>query len=389
MNTSRPRWSSQTKLVVLLLGIGLVIYLLTRFSTVIPPLILAFILAYILNPIVNFFRDRLRFHRTLTIILVYILLIAMGVAIPVIIIPPLAEEIAGLNLDVQRILVQAENFFGHQYVIAGQVIDGAALFDQAVNMVRDFLQPVFSQTLGFVFELISSIVWIVFIMVISFYLVKDERALSEWLDELPPPAYRQDFIRLRQEISQIWSAFFRGQLTLALVVALIFTVFGFVVGLPFALAMAIFAGLLEFLPSIGHTIWLVAASVLAFFLGSTWLPVPNWVFVLIIIGLHLIFQQFDINYLIPRIIGRRVHLPPLVVILGLFAGAAMAGVLGIVLASPTIASARVLGRYVYANLFDLDPVPVPAASPLPPPDSRWWAIRRSRDTEEGEKVETP
>jgi predicted PurR-regulated permease PerM len=93
---------------------------------------------------------------------------------------------------------------------------------------------------------------------------------------------------------------------------------------------------------------------------------------LIVIGLHLIFEQFDLNYLIPRIIGRRVHLPPLVVILGIVAGAVLAGVLGILLAAPTIASARVLGRYVYANLFDLDPFPNTSTSPLPPPNPRWW-----------------
>ena len=101
---------------------------------------------------------------------------------------------------------------------------------------------------------------------------------------------------------------------------------------------------------------------------------------LILIGLHLIFQQFDLNYLIPRIIGRRVHLPPLVVILGVVIGAALAGVLGVVLAAPTIASARILGRYVYANLFDLDPFPGEIAPPLPPPDPNWWRLRGRQES---------
>ena len=93
---------------------------------------------------------------------------------------------------------------------------------------------------------------------------------------------------------------------------------------------------------------------------------------LIVIGLQLFFQQFDINYLIPRIIGRRVHLPPLVVILGIVSGALLAGVLGVLLAAPTIASARVIGRYIYANLFDQDPFPDSVAPLLPPPNPRWW-----------------
>jgi len=94
--------------------------------------------------------------------------------------------------------------------------------------------------------------------------------------------------------------------------------------------------------------------------------------------LHIIFQQFDLNYLIPRIIGRQVHLPPLVVILGIVAGAAFAGVLGVALAAPTIASSRVISRYIYANLFDLNPFPEAGASSLPPPDPRWWDFIRKK-----------
>jgi predicted PurR-regulated permease PerM len=78
--------------------------------------------------------------------------------------------------------------------------------------------------------------------------------------------------------------------------------------------------------------------------------------------LHLVYQQVDLNYLIPRIIGRSVRLHPLVVILGIVAGATLAGVLGIVLAAPTIASARVLGRYIRGYLVDEGGPVVPTPS---------------------------
>ena len=95
-------------------------------------------------------------------------------------------------------------------------------------------------------------------------------------------------------------------------------------------------------------------------------------------GLHLFFEQFDLNYLIPRIIGRSVHLPPLVVILGIVSGALLAGVLGIPLAAPTIASARVIGRYIFANLFDMEWKPISATQPLPPPKTYWWQHSQRR-----------
>lgn len=380
MENSRPRWSSRTKLTIVILLLASGVYLLYRFSVVLPPLILAIIFAYVLTPLVQFLHVRIKLGRTLSTLLVYLVVIAVLVLIPLLIIPPLTEQIAGLNLDVQRFLLAIEDILGHRYVVAGQVIDVDAVFQQLIGSLQNLLEPVFGQTLTLAFDILQSLVWMVFIAVVSFYLVKDGPALRTWLEGIVPPEYRFDYIRLRDEINHIWGAFFRGQLLLATVVAAIFTVAGLLLGLPFAFAMGVLAGLLEFLPSIGHAIWLTLASLLAFFGGSTWLPLPNWVFMLVLIGVHLIFQQFDLNYLIPRIIGRSVHLPPLVVILGIVTGAVLAGVLGILLAAPTIASTRVLARYIYANLFDLDPFPGSGVVPLPPPDPQWWrslAPRRS------------
>jgi predicted PurR-regulated permease PerM len=260
--------------------------------------------------------------------------------------------------------------------------------DEIQVALRGFVQPIIGQTLNIAMGIITSVVWVVFIFIVSFYLVRDSDNLNKWVESLIPDSILPDFIWLRNEIGGIWSAFFRGQLVLGLVVAAIITVAGLILGLPLALAMGILAGLLEFLPSIGHGIWLILATSLALLTGSTWIPIPNWAFMLLVIGFHLVFQQFDLNYLIPRIIGRSVHLPPLVVILGIVAGAATAGILGIPLAAPTIASARVLGRYIHANLLDLPPYPASTAHLLPPPDPYWWRRLRPRKSTQGDS-DTP
>lgn len=385
MNDSHHRWLPRTKLTVSLLLLGLFTFLLTQFKIVIAPFILACILAYVISPVVNRLHNRTRLSRNFSTVLVYLILIAGLITIPAIAIPSIANQVDLLNLDIQLFLTEVANIFDHKYIIAGQIIDGAAVFDQAVGLIQEMLQPLFGETLGFAFDVIESLVWVIFILVVSFYLVKDGPSLKEWSEKLPPPGYRSDFIRLRDEINAIWGAFFRGQLLLGTVVAALFSIIGLIIGLPSPLVMGLFSGLMEFLPSVGHGIWLFTASMIALFAGSTWIQVPNWIFALIIVGLHLVFQQFDLNYLIPRIIGRQVHLPPLVVILGIVAGAAMAGVLGIALAAPTIASARVLGRYIFANLFDTEPFPVPSITPLPPPDPRWWDFRRYKDSRQDDR----
>jgi len=362
----------QAKLTISFLLIALAVYLLYRFRVILAPMIMALILAYVLSPLVNALQSRLGIRRALATLITYLILLALLVALTLVIIPPLVTQFTGLNLNIQRFLLAIEEILGHRFILAGRVIDLDELIQQVVGSLQGFMEPVFGQTLSLAVEVISSVVWVIFILVVVFYLIKDGPAMREWLEKITPPAYRDDYITLRDEISSIWAAFFRGQLVLALVVSVIFTAIGFILGLPFAFAMGVFAGLMEFLPSIGHGIWLAVASLLALFGGSTWLPLPNLAFMLIVIGLHLVYQQFDLNYLIPRIIGRSVHLPPLVVILGIVTGAVLAGVLGILLAAPTIASARVLGRYVYANLFDLEPFPASEASPAPQPNLRWW-----------------
>jgi len=368
----RPRWSPLTKLVVVILALALFIYLLFRFGAVLPPLILAIILAYILSPAVNLVEKHIHLPRGLAILSAYIMLLGLIALLFALIIPPFVEQMGGLSGDIQNIIRSIENFLGHRYNVAGFVIDLDALMNNLSGSLQTAFSPFLGRTVSLAIEILSSVVWMIFIAVIAFYFIKDGEKISQWIAGIIPPMYRRDYTMLRNEISQIWGAFFRGQLILASVVTVLFTVFGFILGLPFPLAMAIFAGLMEFLPSLGHGIWLFFAALLAFFIGSTWLPIPNWIFMLIVIGLHLIYEQFDLNYLIPRIIGRSVRLPPVVVILGIVAGALLAGFLGIFLAAPTIASLRVIGRYVYANVFDLDPFPSSMSSPLPPPNPRWW-----------------
>jgi len=372
MEEKRPRWSSATKLTISLLIIAFSIYLIFRFSGVIQPIIFAFILAYVLSPIARWFEGKLKIGRGIATFLSFLAMISAIALILLVVIPPLIKQAASLNLDFQRIMQEVEGLLAQQVYILGRTVNVSEIFQRGVTTLVTAIEPAIGQTLSIAVDVITSIVWTVFVVVIAFYLVKDGDSFSAWVDSLVPSGYEYDFSKIKDELGKIWRSFFLGQMTLALVVAGIWIVVGTIVGLPFSLAMGILAGLLEFLPSIGHSIWLTFAAILAFFLGSTWLPVPNWVFLLILIGLAVVFDQFDMNYLVPRIVGRRLSLPPLVVIIGIVGGAILGGFLGIFLASPTIASARVIGRYVFANLFDMDPFPTEITEALPPPKKDWW-----------------
>ncbi len=377
MNDARIPWSVPTKVIVTLVALIFGAFMLSKFSEAVIPTIIALVVAYVLAPPVSTLQKAFKIPRGLAMLMVYLLFTLLIAAVLMLIIPTLGRQFAAFGQDLQRLVDRFRELLTDKIVIYGYTIDEKAVVTQLTNSLQSLLNPIFGTTLGVLTGILTSLVWVVYIFMISLYLVKDSDALINWLEQLPPPNDRVDFHRLREEVAAIWRAFFRGQLLLALIVSIIISVETSIIGLRFSLVMGLLAGLLEFLPSIGHTIWIILAGALALLGGSTWIPVPNWVFALIVFGLHIVYTQFDLNYLIPLIIGRRVHLPPLVIILGIVVGASVAGVLGVVLAAPTIASLRVLFRYVYARLVDIDPFPLSVQKeeePLPP-NPRWWRLR--------------
>ncbi len=96
-------------------------------------------------------------------------------------------------------------------------------------------------------------------------------------------------------------------------------------------------------------------TVIVLFSGSTWIPINNFAFAIIVMFLYIVITQIESVYLIPRLVGRRVRLHPAVTFAGIINAAIVFGVLGVLLATPVIASARTLLSYVYRKLADLPP----------------------------------
>jgi predicted PurR-regulated permease PerM len=202
---------------------------------------------------------------------------------------------------------------------------------------------------------LSTFGWTFLVLFLSFYLVKDQDHLFHLLLNLTPESYQTDLIHISHELQLTWDAFLRGQLVLSGVMGLIIFIVALILDLPNALLLALIASLMEFLPTIGPVLAAVPAVLIALFQShNSWvgnLMSPFW-FAVLMAGIYGLIFQLENYYLVPRIMGRRLQLHPLVVIMGALAGASVAGVLGILLAAPTLATARLLFSYVYAKLMD-------------------------------------
>jgi predicted PurR-regulated permease PerM len=189
----------------------------------------------------------------------------------------------------------------------------------------------------------------------AFYMVKDADRLIEQFDRLPPAAYRDDFVRLRNEITDVWNAFLRGFLLLGLALAVITFLVCEAIGLSYSIGLGLLAGLMEFVPSIGPFIAGVPAVLLALFQETTFLGMSNIWYAVLVAVLYLVIQQIEGNVLLPRILGRSLNLHPLLVLIAIVVGGSLAGILGMLLAAPVLATIRVVGSYVYCRLYDRDP----------------------------------
>ena len=235
----RPRWPYATKLTISLLLLAFFIYLLSRFKEIIPPVIIAIIIAYILNPIVNYLQLRIHLPRSLIILLTYFIVFTIIICIPILVIPIFAGDVSSAQINTQQLLKSLEDALAQQYSVLGITIHPSALLDQVIGTLQGYIQPVIGQTVAIAMSIITSIIWIVFILLVSFYLIKDGTKLDAWVTSHLPSEFLPEYKWIYGEINQIWASFFRGQLLLSTIVAVIFIVVGSILGLPFALAMGI------------------------------------------------------------------------------------------------------------------------------------------------------
>ena len=364
-----PQWGKSTKrivVVVLLVLLALVIY---RFRAVIQPLVIAFLVAFILDPVVDFLTEHLPLSRGLATALIFLVLIAalLGVlAAPVTVVPSVFRAVRSLQIDFIGVLADIGTFFEQPVEIGGYPLDLGNVYEELSGMLRSFVGSVAQGTIDIVAQLASGAVWMVFVLFASFYLVRDGDRLVEQLDDLAPPGYREDFVRLRMRITDVWNAFLRGQLVMGSLMVGITTVVCMAVGLPYAVVLGLIAGVTEFVPNLGPILALIPAVLLALFQGSTFLPLSNFWFAVLVTGLYILIQQVEGNLLLPRVMGSTLNLHPLVVLIGIIVGGSLAGILGMLLAAPVLATLRVVGRYVFYRLYDRDPFDEPEKDVEPP-----------------------
>lgn len=176
--------------------------------------------------------------------------------------------------------------------------------------------------------------------VLALYLLIDLRKFQSTFVELTPPKYRDEVRYVGGEVGGALGSFVRGQLLVAVIVGVASSLAMWAIELPFWLIIGILAGLLNLIPFLGPIVGGALAALVALLNGDPWQAV--WA-----VALFTLIQQVDNHLITPMVQRTRVNLSPLVIVLALVIGGAVAGLLGVLVAVPLTAAVRILVGHLW------------------------------------------
>ena len=299
-------------------------YFLFQIKTILLALFISYIIMAALTPIVRGLK-RFRFPNFLAVIIVYSFVIAAIVLLIIPILPFFVSQIQALFKAIPTYLN-----------LASQVLGFQVSNTQIENYLSPFTGLIGQNALSFTSRFFGGIFTVISIFVLSFYMLIEREKIGKALPNLLPEEYRQKGILTIHLVEQKLGAWLRGQIVLSLVVGTISWIILTILGIPFALPLAILAGVLEIIPTLGPIIAAIPAVIVALAIS----PIMGLSVILVYVGIQLA----ENNILVPKIMQKAVGLNPVVIIIAILIGARLFGVLGALLSIPFVSAAIITIR---------------------------------------------
>ena len=283
------------------------------------------ILVTAMSPIID--RWSTKMARPLAIALLYGMIFSAILVALSLIIPPLVIQIRDLARNLPD--------YVQDFLPRGSLRDVVTLSQASLSSISEQLSNIGASLYSTTSAFVSGLFAIFTVLVLTFYLLVEEKGARKFfLSLVPNEDRRQRLVEAVEKIGTKMGAWVRGQLLLMLVVGLIDMIGLFILGVPYALTLGVWAGLTEIVTYVGPIVGAIPAAVIAF--GES--PVKG----VLVIVLFALVQQIEAQFLVPKIMQRAVGLSPVVIILAILIGAKLMGLLGVVLAVPLAAGLAVL-----------------------------------------------
>lgn len=364
---SSPPWSSNTKLVVALTLVVIAGALLVNFQFIINPLLISLLLAYLLHPVANLLQKQLRMPWGAAVSVVYLLLVLILLGLLAWGGFSLAQQGQSVLLilkdGVERLPQLIEEYANRQYDLYFTQFSPKELnldFNLISEQAPKMIEPLLSQTGA----LLSSIAggaadffgWTLFVLFVSYFIVAESGGGSRSkIVALEIPGYSYDAARLTRELSRIWNAFLRGQISIFLMTIVIYVFVLEALGVKYAITLAFIAGLARFLPYVGPAINWVVLALIAYFQEYQIFNLSPLAYVTLVLVVTIVVDM-TIDYVVtPRIYSDTLQVHPAAVLVAAIVAATLFGLLGVVVSAPILASAILLWKYVMNKMLNRNP----------------------------------
>jgi predicted PurR-regulated permease PerM len=339
----RPRAERLGFLVVLVLGSALVLY---RIRGVLTPFFIGVVIAYILNPLVDSL-ERRGAPRVAGIAIVYLLVLALLALVSVYLFPITIRQLETMTVDlpvqirrIESLLTDLYSRF-HRVPLPNQVRDA---LDSAVERWEGMLASAASEIIGGLVGMFYQLPNLVLGPILAFYFARDKdqilRKVMSWI----PARGRAEASNLIGELDAVIGGFVRGQLLVAMIMAVMISVGLWLAGIEFAFLIGTAAGILDLIPYFGPLLGAIPALMVA--------VIKSPLHVFYVVAVFAVANQIETAVLSPRIVSGYVGLHPLAVIFSLLVGAYIWGLLGMIVAVPLAGILRVLLRYTWTRVVE-------------------------------------
>lgn len=320
---------------------------LKLFQPILMPFVLGALIAYLLNPMVNTMEAFKYCPRWLASLLAMIVFFGLFFAAIGLTVPLIYREGSDLIKSMPAWLDTFKQFTApyieHIKPFTAKVQENKEPMLDNLPSIGKEIGQVASRALGIVMaggQAVMGAVSLMLLMpIVTFYLLHDWRKVIAATERLIPRQEAPTIHRLWDDINQRLSGFLRGQLSVCVILSVVYVLALMAVGLNYSVVIGLLAGMLSFIPFIGSMIGLVAATSVA------WFQFQSIGWVVAVLAIFLAGQVLEGNVLTPKLVGEKIGLHPLWVIFALMAGGSLLGFVGMVIALPVAAVIGVLVRF--------------------------------------------
>jgi predicted PurR-regulated permease PerM len=328
---------------LVLVFVALSFWLLYRFNQVVFILFIAIVMGTVIRPVVGWLYRR-GLPRIAGVILVYLILLALLISFALLLFPLIVDQGTTIAAAVpgyyQSLREWMVNYPNQLIVRLSEFLPATLPGLQPIQQTAQQMLVSAEQALGYVSLAAKAIFITIVILLLAFHWTLDGPRIIQSLLPLVPKDQRESISELISAMETKISSYLAGQAVLCLVIGIMALVAYLLIGLPNALVLALFAGVLEAVPMIGPMLGAIPAGVIALSIGPSKLI---WVIVATIV-----IQQMENSLLVPRVMRKAVGINPFVSLLSLFAFGSLFGIAGALMAIPIAAVVQLLlDRFVF------------------------------------------